>query len=326
MTWYLHISEPSSSTIVTNQQSSSVNNLNEDSIQKLPIPEHRFENITTESVSEIEQPTPLQITTNVNDSFHDKSEQEKYTDQLIDMLIEQETAQLVASGRITCDSDSDEEIRKKFESLKPNGQSTVIEFSDDESNEHVVISDADAELLKYLSTAELKDENHFASDHSERSPQRKVAFRLNSDENELVYPGQTDSEESTSNSENSDTSDEAPEPIANDDENHIEIKPLPEEVKIINIQPTEVERKFERMASETLDDVGKVEGEFHRIVSQLSFEEVTDCLNAWDETESAAKHEIGEKPVRLEGTGYVYFSSLNAINTSAFFGYFLIYI
>lgn len=287
----VHVSEPVSSSSIAAHDINNLNKRVDD--DRLPVPEHNFENVVTESVSEIELPTALSIS-DQGARFESRSEQEKYTDDLIDRLIEQETAQLLASGRISYDSDGDEETRKKYESLvKSNGQREPSE-SDDEN----VVCDAEAELLKYLSTAEFKDEH----DHNERSPQRKVAFRLHSDENELVYPGQTDSEESTSNSDNSEEASPEPELVSR---NHVDVAPLPsappEETKIQNTQATsEVEHKFERMASETLDDVGKVEGEFHRIVSQLSFEEVTDCLNAWDETESAARRD-GDRPVRPEG-------------------------
>lgn len=56
-----------------------------------------------------------------------------------------------------------------------------------------------------------------------------------------------------------------------------------------------VERKFERMASETLEDSslakGAVEGEFQRLMSQLSHEEMDECLLVWNESELAP---IGE--------------------------------
>lgn len=50
-----------------------------------------------------------------------------------------------------------------------------------------------------------------------------------------------------------------------------------------------VERKFERMASETLEDnslaKGAVEGEFQRLTAQLSHEEMDECLMIWNESD-----------------------------------------
>lgn len=60
-----------------------------------------------------------------------------------------------------------------------------------------------------------------------------------------------------------------------------------------------VERHFERMASETLeaDPVANVvaEGEFQRMVSQLSTEEVNECLQVWDEGGLTPSSELDSK-------------------------------
>lgn len=297
------ISEQIASRIISNQLPTVLNNLSED-IEKLPVPDYNFESIAAESVCELEAPLSSRVQIVSETSAPEPVQQpHKYTDEMIDKLIEQERAKLIASG-IKFDSDTDEEEMEN-ESSKRNGRSSRLDLSSDEDNE------SDADLGRYLKTTDIDDH---ASDHSDRSPQRKVAFRLNSDENQLVYPGQTDSEENTSTSDNSDDS------VANDD--IVQVAPVPD--KVLKTPPNEVERKFERMASETEDDVGKVEGEFHRIVSQLSFEEVTDCLNAWNETESSTKHDLADKsktvPGRPEGTMsfYIIKPKKKRINTSAF--------
>lgn len=72
-----------------------------------------------------------------------------------------------------------------------------------------------------------------------------------------------------------------------------------------------VERKFERMASETLEDnslaKGAVEGEFQRLMSQLSHEEMDECLQVWNESDlisiSEEKSEVTDLNRELENEG-----------------------
>lgn len=65
-----------------------------------------------------------------------------------------------------------------------------------------------------------------------------------------------------------------------------------------------VERKFERMASETLEDnslaKGAVEGEFQRLTSQLSHEEMDECLMIWNESELDPIGETMSEDVELD--------------------------
>lgn len=290
-----------------------------ESVEK--VPETSFESVNPESVSEIESTTPLEMGPTPEERMSRIEGGNVYSDELIDMLIEQETALLVASGSLCLDDDEED--------------------SEEEAEENAAATAAAATHTgkTYLSTASAAaatdsgDENH-ASERSDRSPQRKVAFKLNSEEDELVYPGQTDSEECTSSSEEqlvengvlaagaaatvkpgeandedleTDPEEDEEEEEEEEESNHVEevasSRPVAEGKVVV---ATEVERKFERMASqETVEDGGKAEGEFQRIVSQLSFEEVTECLNAWNETESNGGCEIKEKTppsvVHIEG-------------------------
>lgn len=227
------------------------------------------------------------------DEFYSRQD-EKFTE-LIDRLIEQENAKLLASGQLSYESDSDsseEEVDLRAHKCSTEPQQSAGVVNGEPSNDSA--SDADDANLHVDANGKLH--------------QRKVAFRLNSTEDDLVYPGQTDSEECTSSSDNSseevvDNTDEK----SSEDDVQEESKPAepvetaPLEARSNFAPSTEVERKFERMASETLEEEGgkMAEGEFHRIVSQLSLEEVDDCLNAWNEAEVAIGH---EKALQLEGT------------------------
>lgn len=219
-------------------------------------------------------------------------QQEENFTELIDRLIEQENAKLLASGQLSYESDADSSTEEEVD-LK----------------EHRYVS----ELSESTNMVNGKPENCKAEDeyaNNEKLHQRKVAFRLNSAEDDLVYPGQTDSEECSSSSENY-----SEELIDNIVKEKLSMDDVQEEDSLVNndevqspelhsnFQPfTEIERKFERMASETLEEESDkmAEGEFHRIVSQLSLEEVDDCLNAWNEAEVVVGN---EKAVQLEGTG-----------------------
>lgn len=218
--------------------------------------------------------------------------QEENFTELIDRLIEQENAKLLASGQLSYESDADSSTEEEID-LKA----------------HRYVS----EPSESTNVINGKPENCKAEDeytNSEKLHQRKVAFRLNSAEDDLVYPGQTDSEECSSSSENC-----SEELIDNIVKEKLSIDGVQEEDSLVNndeipslelhsnFQPfTEIERKFERMASETLEEESEkmAEGEFHRIVSQLSLEEVDDCLNAWNEAEVVVGN---EKAVQLQGTG-----------------------
>lgn len=300
---------------------------------------------------------PIKVTYNVEEEtqpahvteFYPQDE-EKLTE-LIDLLIEQENAKLIASGALSYESDDESMFNDEDESPSPivthssnihqndvldgesEGCGSISNSSKFEQipkqntydciEENSILTDSHHNHM----TIEKEDEaiglvqyEHFQIEQNERSPQRKVAFRLNSTEDELVYPGQTDSEECTTSSSSSDNSEELVENGTEEtDENKVDPK-LENDVVTIesnksivsenttnnlyNNNVTEVEHKFERMASEDFDeDCGiKAEGEFQRIVSQLSHEEVDDCLSAWNETEVVINNDEKSSLLKFEGT------------------------
>ncbi len=278
----------------------------------------------------------------------DPQDEEKLTE-LIDLLIEEENAKLVASGTLGYDSDTDDSgddevvdlTATKCETIDLDDGNELEEVAKHDSlpkqntydmiEENCVISERRSDRLS-VSPVSVQYE-HFHSESSDKSPQRKVAFRLNSADDDLVYPGQTDSEECTSSSDNSEEPVEnnaeekfveepppfvvetvtRPEAIAVPNSKHSTVEEPPCVVETVarvepivaqNFKPsTDIERKFERMASESLEEDEEcgqvVEGEFHRIVSQLSHEEVDDCLNAWNETTVAIND---DKSTKTKGT------------------------
>lgn len=314
----------------------------------------------------------------------DFEQDEARRNELIDLLIEKENAKLIASGILGYDSDdSDEEESDENNESEPRvhlqHQTAICGVDSDDDNlehenvssnglngssgthkkdsvskqntydmieEHCVLRDSPRSYHKFgeaSSPISAQSEHHHV-ESSERSPQRKVAFRLNSADDDLVYPGQTDSEECNSSSENSEETNDnsVEERLENEEVSETPLVFPVESPKVTyigsptvtsvttvtkttttivanpqdggkniittivssssNFKPTsEVERKFERMASESLDECGPVaEGEFQKIVSQLSVEEVDDCLNEWNETQKAAISD--DKSSRLEGT------------------------
>lgn len=316
----------------------------------------------------------------------DFEQDEARRNELIDLLIEKENAKLIASGILGYDSDdSDEDESDENNESEPRvhlqHQTAICSADSDDDNleigdvssnglngssgahkkdsvlkqntydiieEHCILRDSPRSYHKLgeASTPTSSQLEHYHVESSERSPQRKVAFRLNSADDDLVYPGQTDSEECNSSSENSEETNDnsVEERLENEDiceapldfsvGSHIVTSvrtvgsPIVTSVRTVtnttttivtnprdngenivttivssssNFNPTsEVERKFERMASESLDECGPVvEGEFQKIVSQLSVEEVDDCLNEWNETQKAAISD--EKSSKLKG-------------------------
>lgn len=212
---------------------------------------------------------------------------ETLTNILIDMLIEQETAKLAASGELSSESsDSDPQEILDAEPLsdcpspipiisspkfRRNGVGGSQRLS---TNQKPTLR----EIHKYDSGSDTENE-YIVTEPQEKSPGRKVTFRLESEDDEIVYPGQSDSE---SDLENSNVS------ASNINKtSSIENMKFEMDTDVGEKTLKRVERRFERMASETLEDspIAKqaVEGEYHRIISQLSNEEVDVANQIWDE-------------------------------------------
>lgn len=175
---------------------------------------------------------------------------EQSKDKFIDMLIEQETAKLILSDNESID-DSDESTNNDLES-NVKGISPGL-FTKPDTNEQSPFS-SDDENASYII--------------EEPTPKKNVTFKLdfrdcddNENEGGVEFVEITDEEDEAQDSGGEELSDES--------------KFIP------------VERKFERMASQTLDEAEKnnptFDREYQRIVSQLSNEEVDECLLIWDE-------------------------------------------
>lgn len=210
---------------------------------------------------------------------------ETLTNLLIDMLIEQETAKLAASGELSSESsDSDPQEIPDVESsncpspipiisspkFRRNGVGGSQRLS---PNQRPTLR----EIHRYDSESDTENE-YIVTEPQEKSPGRKVTFRLESEDDEIVYPGQSDSESDLEE--------------CNIPTTHIYKTSSIEDMKFeMDTDVGEktlkrVERRFERMASETLEDspIAKqaIEGEYHRIISQLSNEEVDVANQIWD--------------------------------------------
>lgn len=211
---------------------------------------------------------------------------ENLTNILIDMLIEQETAKLAASGELSSgSSDSDPHETQDVEPLtdcsspipiisSPTFRRNGIGGSQRLSNTQRPTL---REIYKYDSESD-NDSEYIVTEPQEKSPGRKVTFRLESEDDEIFYPGQSDSDDDLDDCN-------VPTSVL-DQTNNIEDMTFKIDIDIAEKTLKRVERRFERMASETLEDspIAKqaVEGEYHRIISQLSNEEVDVANQIWD--------------------------------------------
>lgn len=210
---------------------------------------------------------------------------ESLTNFLIDMLIEQETAKLAASGELSSGS-SDSDPHETLEHEQSPDDSPVPIISSPKFHKNIVggsqrLVTYRKPMLREVSNydSDCDNENEYiVTEPQEKASGRKVTFRLESEDDEIIYPGQSDNE-SDSNENNEFI---FPTNLAsNIDDMKFEIDKDVEEKTL-----KRVERRFERMASETLEDspIAKqaVEGEYQRIVSQLSNEEVDVANQIWD--------------------------------------------
>lgn len=213
---------------------------------------------------------------------------ETLTNLLIDMLIEQETAKLAASGEISSgSSDSDPHETLDIEQLSDSPSIPIISsprfrrnWIGDSQKLSTIQRPSFKEIYKYNSDSESDNENKYiVTEPQEKIPDRKVTFRLESEDDEIIYPGQCDIENNLMVN-NTITS-------TINQNNHIEDMKFELNTEVGENTLKRVERRFERMASETLEDspIAKqaVEGEYHRIISQLSNEEVNIANQIWDE-------------------------------------------
>jgi len=211
---------------------------------------------------------------------------ETLTNFLIDMLIEQETAKLAASGELSSgSSDSDPHETSDADPLlncsspipiisSPKFQRNRVGGSQRLStNQRPILR----EIQKYDSESDNENE-YIVTEPQEKSSGRKVTFRLESEDDEIVYSRQSDCEidlEDINVSESSTNQTSRLEDMKFEIDTDVGEKTL-----------KRVERRFERMASETLEDspIAKqaIEGEYHRIISQLSNEEVDIANQIWD--------------------------------------------
>lgn len=236
-----------------------------------------YSNISPDTVQE-------KLKTMLSDpSNHD----ETLTNFLIDMLIEQETAKLAASGELSSgSSDSDPHEIPDAEPLLDYPSPTLITSSPQFHRNGVSGSQnllekqrpTLKEVHKYDSESDSENE-YIVTEPQEKSPGRKVTFRLQSEDDDIVYPGQSDSE--------IDLEDINVSTSAINQTNILKDMKFEIDSDVGEKTLKRVERRFERMASETLEDspIAKqaVEGEYHRIISQLSNEEVDVANQIWDE-------------------------------------------
>lgn len=211
---------------------------------------------------------------------------ETLTNILIDMLIEQETAKLAASGELSsASSDSDPHELLDVGPLSDCSSPVPIISSPTFRRNGVGGSQRLSntqrptlrEIHKYDSESD-NDNEYIVTEPQEKSPGRKVTFRLESEDDEIVYPGQSDSDDDLEDCN-------APTSVL-DQTSSIEDMTFEIDTDVGEKTLKRVERRFERMASETLEDspIAKqaVEGEYHRIISQLSNEEVDVANQIWD--------------------------------------------
>lgn len=212
---------------------------------------------------------------------------ETLTNYLIDMLIEQETAKLAASGELSsASSDSDPHEATDVDDPSSNFSSPIPIISSPKYRRNGVGGSQRLstnqrptlrEIHKYDSESDSENE-YIVTEPQEKSPGRKVTFRLESEDDEIVYPGQSDGENDL---EENFVSTSTANQTSNIEDMKFEI-----DADVGEKTLKRVERRFERMASETLEDspIAKhaVDGEYHRIISQLSNEEVDVANQIWD--------------------------------------------
>lgn len=149
--------------------------------------------------------------------------------------------------------------------------------------------------------------NYIVTEPSERSSLRTVTFQVESEDEsylkesdssselEIEVTEMTPSPDPTSKKQAQITVEEGSEPQSNQTKSRL----------TSNINTQRVERRFERMASETLEADPTVnftaDREFQRMVSQMSNEEVDACLSQWDEGGLTPSEELDSTKDTVEG-------------------------
>lgn len=211
---------------------------------------------------------------------------ETLTNLLIDMLIEQETAKLAASGELSSESSDSDPHEIPDAETSSNCPSPIPIVSSPKYRRNGVggsqrLSTGQRPTLREVHKFDSESDNendYIVTEPQEKLPGRKVTFRLESEDDEVIFPGQSDSERDSDDFSNMSS-------IVNQTSN---IEDMKFEINTDVGEKTlkRVERRFERMASETLEDspIAKqaIEGEYHRIISQLSNEEVEVANQIWD--------------------------------------------
>lgn len=211
---------------------------------------------------------------------------ETFTNYLIDMLIEQETAKLAASGELSSGSSDSDPLETSDVGPSSNCPSPIPIISSPKFRRNGVggsqrLSTSQRPTLREVHKYDSGSDNEYeyiVTEPQEKLPARKVTFRLESEDDEIVYPGQSDSE--------NDLEDYNVSTSTVNQTSSIEDMKFEIDTDVAEKTLKRVERRFERMASETLEDspIAKqaVEGEYHRIISQLSNEEVDVANQIWD--------------------------------------------
>lgn len=209
---------------------------------------------------------------------------ETFTNFLIDMLIEQETAKLAASGELSSGSSDSDPLETSEVGLSSDCPSPIPIISSPKFRRNGIGGSQKLSTNQRPTLREVKYDSgsdneyeYIVTEPLEKLPTRKVTFRLESEDDEIIYPGQSDSENDLEDCMSISTVSQT---------SNIEDMKFEIDTDVGEKTLKRVERRFERMASETLEDspIAKqaVEGEYHRIISQLSNEEVDVANQIWD--------------------------------------------
>lgn len=157
-------------------------------------------------------------------------------------------------------------------------------------------------IQDYYSSDEDETNNYIVTEPSERSSQRTVTFQVESEDETYLKESDSSSEldiEVTEMTPSPDPTSKKQSQVRVEEDNQANVMFTSDK----NTQ--RIERRFERMASETLEADPAVkfttDKEFQRMVSQLSNEEVDACLSQWDEGGLTPSEELDSTKDTIEG-------------------------